>query len=130
MSRPVVHFEIIGPDPSQLRDYYSRLFGWDATPGSPVAEGVSAPDAYAFVDAADGVGIPGGIGGGDGFAPKVLVYVGVPDVAAVLDEAELLGGRRLLGPVRSPNGLIVGQFRDPAGIVLGVAQLPDASPNS
>jgi uncharacterized protein len=28
MGQPVVHFEIIGPDPAKLRSYYGELFGW------------------------------------------------------------------------------------------------------
>ena len=27
MGNPVVHFELIGPDPARLREFYSRLFG-------------------------------------------------------------------------------------------------------
>ena len=43
---------------------------------------------------------------------------------AALQQAEQLGGKRLLGPVTSPNGLRVGQFEDPAGNLMGLAQLP------
>lgn len=32
-----------------------------------------------------------------------------------------LGGTRVLGPVTSPNGLVVGHFTDPEGNLLGVA---------
>lgn len=28
MSRPVVHFEIVGTRPAELRQYYADLFGW------------------------------------------------------------------------------------------------------
>jgi predicted enzyme related to lactoylglutathione lyase len=36
MPQPVVHFEIIGNDPENLRDYYSGLFGWEfETPSRP-----------------------------------------------------------------------------------------------
>lgn len=49
MSRPVVHFEVIGTNPDQLRRYYGEL----DTP-SPVAREVSAADSYGFLDLARG----------------------------------------------------------------------------
>ncbi len=69
MGLPVVHFEIIGNDPAKLRSYYSGLFGWEFDTSSPVSETVSEPGNYGFVDrntTSDGVGIPGGVGGGMG----------------------------------------------------------------
>ena len=67
MTHPVVHFEIIGKNPEKLRNYFGELFGWQFDTSSPVAEAVSEPANYGFVDritAPDGTGIPGGIGGG------------------------------------------------------------------
>jgi predicted enzyme related to lactoylglutathione lyase len=124
MTQPVVHFEVIGSDPERLRRYYSDLFGWTYTTPSPVAREVSDPDKYGFVDLMtmdDGTGIRGGIGGGDGFDHHALFYVAVPDVEAALRDAERLGGTRVLGPARSPSGLVVGQFTDPEGTLIGVA---------
>src|SRR5512133_3404085 len=63
MAQPVVHFEIIGKDPAKLRSYFGELFGWEFDTSSPVAEAVSEPDDYGFVNrstASDGTGIPGG----------------------------------------------------------------------
>ena len=34
MGNPVVHVELIGPDPARLRAFYSQLFGWDAPAAS------------------------------------------------------------------------------------------------
>lgn len=127
MGRPVVHFEIIGPDPDGLRGYYGDLFGWTFDTGGPVAEGVSNAGEYGFMAAgpdSDTPGIPGGVGGGTGFANRVLFYVGVPDVEAALQEAEKLGGTRRLGPVSAPGGgLVVGHFTDPQGNLIGVANV-------
>jgi uncharacterized protein len=128
MARPVVHFEIIGKDPEHLRGYYGDLFGWSFDTPSPVAEEVSQPQSYGFLDlvtAADGTGIRGGIGGGEGYESHAVFYVAVPDVEAALRRAESLGGTRVLGPAGSPNGLVVGQFRDPEGNLIGVAQVGD-----
>jgi uncharacterized protein len=124
MAQPVVHFEIIGTDPQKLRDYYSGLFGWEFDTPSPVAEEVSEPGSYGFLDlltAEDGTGIRGGVGGGASYTSHAVFYVGVPNVEAALQQAEKLGGTRVMGPANSPSGLVVGHFRDPEGTLIGVA---------
>src|ERR1700691_3187805 len=66
VAHPVVHFEIIGKNPDKLRNYFGELFGWQFDTSSPVAEAVSEPTSYGFVEritTPDGTGIPGGIGG-------------------------------------------------------------------
>jgi predicted enzyme related to lactoylglutathione lyase len=124
MGDPVVHFEVIGEGPEQLRNYYGKLFGWEFDLSSPVAEAVSEPRNYGFVEritASDGTGIAGGVGGGPGYQSRAIFYVGVPDVEAALQKAESLGGRRRMGPVQAPTGLVVGHFTDPEGNLIGVA---------
>jgi predicted enzyme related to lactoylglutathione lyase len=124
MAEPVVHFEVIGKDPAGLRDFFGKLFGWQFNVPSPVAHEVSAPDSYGFLNVATtegGVGIPGGVGGGPDYEPHAIFYVGVQNVAAALQHAEELGGTRVMGPATSPNGLVVGHFRDPEGTLIGVA---------
>ena len=124
MGQPVVHFEIIGRDPAKLRSYFGALFGWEFDLSSPVAETVSEPANYGFVNrntTKDGTGIPGGIGGGAGYDGHVVFYVGVPNVEAALRQAESLGGTRRMGPERAPTGLVVGHFTDPEGNLIGVA---------
>lgn len=125
MGRPVVHFEIIGPDPQGLRDFYGDLFEWEFDTTAPVVDAISEAGNYGFVDrytTSDGTGIHGGVGGGDRFAGHAIFYVGVPDVEAALRNAERLGGQRVLGPEKNPGGdLVVGHFRDPQGNVIGVA---------
>ena len=124
MAQPVVHFEIIGHDPQRLRDFYGVLFGWEFDTSAQVSAAVSRPDDYGFTEPADvgqGPGIPGGIGGGPDYAPRVIFYVGVDDVEAALQRAEGLGGARRLGPDRARSGLVIGQFTDPEGNLMGVA---------
>jgi predicted enzyme related to lactoylglutathione lyase len=125
MGQPVVHFEIIGSDPAKLRGYYGDLFGWEFDTSGPVSEAVSEPGNYGFVSGSttgDGVGIPGGVGGGAGYDGHVVFYVGVPDVEAALQKAESLGGTRRMGPEQAPGGpLVVGHFTDPEGNLIGLA---------
>jgi len=127
MGHAVVHFEIIGTDPVLLRSYYSRLFGWEFDTGDAVTDAVSQPGQYGFVHGSTtgaGTGINGGVGGGEGYERHVLFYVGVPDVEAVLAQAESLGGTRRMGPERAPDGgLVVGRFTDPEGHLIGVASV-------
>lgn len=128
MGHPVVHFEIIGSDPAQLRSYYGDLFGWEFHTGDAATESVSRPGEYGFVDGATtggGTGVNGGVGGGAGYAHRVLFYVGVPDVEAALRKAESLGGARQMGPEPASGGdLAVGHFTDPQGNLVGVAGPP------
>jgi uncharacterized protein len=124
MGQPVVHFEIIGTNPDGLRSYYGELFGWEFDTSGLVSAAVSEPANYGFVapeTTSNGIGIPGGVGGGASYGPQVIFYVGVPDVEAALQKAESLGGTRMLGPDRAPTGLVVGHFADPEGNVIGVA---------
>jgi predicted enzyme related to lactoylglutathione lyase len=126
MGRPVVHFEIIGRDPARLRAFYGELFGWTFDVGDTVAPSVSAPGEYGFVDGTTNGGanpapVNGGVGGGPGHAPHTVFYVAVDDVEATLVAAERLGATRVLGPEGTPGTLVVGQFTDPEGNLIGVA---------
>ena len=134
MGNPVVHFEIIGTDPQALRAFYGELFGWEYDTSGRVADEVSVPDDYGFVEpdsqpgtGAGNIGIPGGIGGGPGYPAHAVFYVAVPDVEAALQKAERLGGTRRLGPAEAPTGLVVGQFTDPEGNLVGLAAVPQQS---
>jgi predicted enzyme related to lactoylglutathione lyase len=122
MGQSVVHFEIIGTDPPRLHDYYGELFGWEFDTSGGVAESVSEAGNYGFVQNSEGAGLPGGVGGGANYPGRVLFYVGVADVDAALAKAESLGGTRTMGPERAPDSpLVVGQFTDPEGHLIGVA---------
>jgi uncharacterized protein len=123
MGNPVVHFELIGPDPARLREFYAQLFGWDAPAGAPVADRVSTPTEYSFVTPdSDAPPAAGGIGGGPGFESHAIFYVAVSNVAHALRTAETLGAATVLPPQRNEGGQVtVGHFRDPAGNLVGVA---------
>jgi hypothetical protein len=124
MDHAVVHFEIIGPEPDKLRDFYGELFGWEFDLSGTVSEQVSDPDDYGFLAPIPGPGggsIPGGVGGGRAYDPHVVLYVGVSDVEQALARAQELGGHRRMGPATAPSGLVIGHFNDPAGNLIGLA---------
>lgn len=110
----MVHFEILGEDGPRLQAYYAALFGWSFAP-SPVP-------GYGLVtcEGGDLAGIGGGVGGMPGYPGHVTFYVSVPDVEAALVEAERLGGQRMMGPERVAEGIVIGQFTDPEGHLVGV----------
>jgi predicted enzyme related to lactoylglutathione lyase len=120
MGQPVTHFEIIGQDGEKLQSYYSELFGWEINADNPMGYGlVQREDNLS----ADGIGIGGGVGGGpEGYEGHVTFYIEVPDVEAALAKAESLGGTRVMGPDELMGQIILGQFKDPEGHVIGVVQ--------
>ena len=118
MGQPVVHFEVIGKDAERLQSYYAELFGWQIDADNEMRYGMVQREGNTN---ADGVGIGGGVGGGpEGYEGHVTFYVEVPDVEAALAKAEELGGSRVMGPEEMGDGLVIGQFTDPQGHVVGV----------
>ena len=120
MGQPVVHFEVIGKDAEKLHSYYSDLFGWEIDADNPMKYGLIRPDDNR---SAEGVGIGGGIGSGpDDYEGHVTFYVEVPDVEAALASAESLGGTRVMGPDSVMDQVVLGQFTDPEGHLIGLVQ--------
>jgi len=120
MGQPVVHFEVIGQDGDMLKGYYSELFGWEIDSDNPMNYGIIQRDGNVN---ADGAGIGGGVSGGpEGYGGHVTFYVEVPDPEATLAQAESLGGTRIFGPDEVMPGLVLGQFSDPEGHVIGVVK--------
>jgi uncharacterized protein len=119
MGQPIVHFEVIGKDGATLQRYYSQLFGWEVDANNPLKYGSVAREGN--MNAA-GAGIAGGIAAFPDYEGHVTFYVEVPDVEASLATAESLGGSRIFGPDEVMEGLVLGQFTDPEGHVIGLTQ--------
>ena len=126
MGRPVVHFEIIGTDGDRLQAYYSELFGWEIDADNPMDYGVVSREGNV---GADGIGIGGGIAAGpEGYGGHMTVYVAVPNVETALTKAEGLGGKRVMGPEVVMESMVLGQFLDPEGHVIGLIENTDLEP--
>ena len=54
-------------------------------------------------------------------------YVAVPDVEEALQQAESLGGQRVMGPEEIMGMVVLGQFNDPEGNLVGVVKDRGAS---
>jgi predicted enzyme related to lactoylglutathione lyase len=125
MGQPVVHFEVVGKDGDKLQSYYSELFGWEIDSDNPMNYGIVQREGNVN---ADGVGIGGGVGPGpEGYDGHITFYVEVPDVEAALAQAESLGGSRMMGPDKVPDGPEIGLFNDPEGHVVGVVKTVEQS---
>jgi predicted enzyme related to lactoylglutathione lyase len=120
MGRPVVHFEVVGNDGKKLQTYYSELFDWDIEADNDTGYGLVVRVANLNPD---GIGIGGGVSQAPvGYGGHVTFYVEVPDVEAALARAEELGGSRIFGPDRVMDMMVLGQFADPEGHVIGVVE--------
>jgi predicted enzyme related to lactoylglutathione lyase len=120
MGQPVVHFEVVGKDGAKLQEYYSELFGWEVDADNPMNYGMVSREGNL---GRDGVGIGGGVGQGpEGYEGRVTFYIAVPDVEEALQKAESLGGKRVMGPEDIMGQVVLGQFTDPEGHLVGVVQ--------
>jgi predicted enzyme related to lactoylglutathione lyase len=116
MGNGVVHFEINAPDTSVLEKFYGELFGWHVQ---------SMPETgYAVIDTHSGGGINGGIGTSTDGSAYLTFYVEGPDIQALLDKAESLGGKTLV-PVTPMNIVTFAHFTDPQGNRVGLVQSGD-----
>jgi predicted enzyme related to lactoylglutathione lyase len=112
MGSPVVHFDISGPNPEELQQFYSELFGWKLN--------VIPEMNYALVDTQGGFGINGGIGGSQEGPGQVAFYVMVDDLQATLDKAESLGGKTTQPVMVIPDTVTLAMFADPGGHEVGL----------
>jgi uncharacterized protein len=120
MGQPVIHFEVVGKDGDKLKSYYSEMFGWEIDSSNPMNYGIVSRDGNVTDD---GMGIGGGISGGpEGYEGHVTFYVAVPDVEAALAKAESLGGTRVMGPETIMGDMVLGQFTDPEGHLIGLVK--------
>ena len=108
----VVHWEVQAKNPGKQQQFFGSLFGWKIA--------VDKKMNYGMVSPAGKDTIGGGIGGAQGEA-RVTFYVQVPDINATLAKAETLGAQTIMP--RTDLGMIVmAQFKDPEGNVIGVVE--------
>jgi uncharacterized protein len=108
----VVHWEIQARDGAAQQRFYGELFGWNVDANNPMG--------YGMVKAPGGPSIGGGIGS-TADVPRATFYVWVPSIDVALDKAAALGGHAVMP--RTDMGMVVmGQFRDPEGNVIGLVE--------
>jgi predicted enzyme related to lactoylglutathione lyase len=108
----VVHWEVQARDPAAQQRFFAELFEWTIDANNPMS--------YGTVAAAGSGSIGGGIGGMTD-APRATFYVQVPDINAALARVESLGGQTVM-PRQDLGMVIMAQFRDPEGNVIGLVE--------
>jgi uncharacterized protein len=108
----VVHWEVQARNPAKQQQFFGALFGWKIDANNPMN--------YGLVASRGKRGIDGGIGASEDGA-RVTVYVEVADINVTLAKAESLGGKTIM-PRTDIGMVIMAQFRDPEGNVIGVIE--------
>jgi uncharacterized protein len=117
MGHRVVHFEVGGPEDAQLAAFYAELFGWRMR---PVADA-----SYTLVST--GGGINGGVRQA---APYLTFYVETDDLQAILDKANILGGKTITPITELPGMATYALMSDPAGMEVGLVLTADRQPSA
>jgi len=114
MGAPVTHFEIISRNGEQMKQFYSKLFGWEINSNNPMNYGVVP---------AQGRGIGGGVGspGPDGMM-HVTFYAEVPDPQVTLEKAVSMGGSIVVPVTVIPGMVTYALFSDPDGNRVGIVK--------
>jgi predicted enzyme related to lactoylglutathione lyase len=118
MTHGIGWFEIGTDDPETAKEFYSTVFGWTAAREDD-------PMPYYMVTTPAPDSIKGGIFPTGGQLPNYAVfYVVVRDVAASCVSAEAAGGKVVVPPTDTGNGLVFAQLLDPAGNRFGIYTPP------
>ena len=112
MSNPVVFFEITGDNVTKLEDFYGPLFGW-------TVESRPFP-GYTYTRAGDAPGIRAGFRQEVGVPPERLIYIGVADVKAKLDQAVEAGAQVVVPAKTIPGVGTFAVFEDVCGNRMGL----------
>ncbi|MFE3779780.1 VOC family protein [Amycolatopsis sp. NPDC059090] len=103
--------EVACRDESRIRDFYSRLFGWEYTARRDPA----APNGRYWIASSDGVAAGGLYQAGARSASGWTPQLSVPHTASAAEWVEHLGGQIVLGPVAIPERGSIVQTIDACG---------------
>ena len=112
MSAPIVFFDIAGPDVSALSAFYETVFAWPCgTPGTFAPGNAPNLDGFIREDPSDKV-----------------IYIGVADVSATLEQVVAAGGSIDAPRFETPGVAVLGLFKDPAGNRMGLVEMQGDTP--
>ena len=116
-------FEIATEQPAEAERFYGEVFGWTFDNDKGAATG--ADGAPYRIISTPGGGLQGGLFPTGGKTPSYAIfYVLVADPDAACRAAEAAGGKVLVAPQRTPDGLAFAHLLDPAGNHFGVFTPP------
>jgi predicted enzyme related to lactoylglutathione lyase len=110
-ANPVVHFEIGCKDTKKTTDFYSTIFGW-----TPTNAGIAS-----YINTNSTEGIQGHITA-LGHEPYnyITFYIQVDNIDDYLRKIENAGGKKIIGPIKIPNGQQFAWFKDPDENMVGL----------
>lgn len=112
MAKPIVFFDIAGPDDDALKAFYAAVFDWECDAGGQFSAPIMAPiDAAIREDPAE-----------------KRLYIGVDDVTATLELIEQSGGSVDVARFEVPGVVVLGLFKDPAGNPMGLVEMDGNRP--
>ncbi|MFN8473214.1 MAG: VOC family protein [Anaerolineae bacterium] len=114
MANSISWVEIGGKNPSELKEFYEKVFGWkmQAAPGMDYHMSGQGDMDHAGL----------GIGPESPMGPYVTFYIGVDDPQAYLDKA-VAAGAHVVAPVTVvPDMVTFALFADPEGHVIGITK--------
>lgn len=108
---PVVHFEIGCTNTERTNKFYTSIFGWSGNV-TPMAS---------FLNTNSDKGVQGHITA-LGHEPNhyVTVYIEVDDINAYLVKIVAAGGKKIVGPIKLPDGKQFAWFSDPDNNTIGL----------
>ncbi len=122
MTNGIGWFQIGTDDLPGTERFYGGLFGWTFSDD----EGSAMP--YRIVQTPAAGSIKGGILGHGGQAPNHAIFcIVVDDVAGVVTRAEAAGGKVVVPPTTTNDGLVFAELLDPSGNHFGVYCPPAGS---
>lgn len=115
MPAPIVFFDIAGPDMAAQTAFYATVFGWPVAPDGAVTVQVNGPAAGTLM------------GTLRGDPAEKVIYIGVEDVAAALEQVVANGGAVVAPRFEVPGVVVLGLFTDPAGNRMGLVEIKDGA---
>ena len=112
MKKAVVHFEIGCNNITETVDFYRDVFDWNIDP-----KGNSA-----IIDTGRDDAIPGHINKLGPNEPQnyINIYIETDSIEDDLKVIESHGGKKLVGPIKLPDGRFFAWFQDTAGNTVGL----------
>jgi predicted enzyme related to lactoylglutathione lyase len=115
MGRPVVHWELMSPDPAKVAAFYAAIFDWQVK---------HVPELnYRIVETGSEGGINGGIVKPERPEPwpgNMLFYIAVDDLAAYRRKIVAAGGTICVEEQAVPGMGSFSLFTDPEGRMMGL----------
>lgn len=115
MPNPVVHWQIITPEPEKVAGFYQKLFSWR----------VSTANALGYRELATNAkrGIDGGVWPAPPGKPSfVQLHVEVEDIDATLRRASELGASVIMPKSVLPDGDAMAVLLDPSSVAFVICQ--------